>query len=69
MTAACQVERLEAAAKELGLSLATLTLARVLRRGNVAGATKPSQLEENAEASGVERPKEALVKIEAILAG
>jgi Predicted oxidoreductases (related to aryl-alcohol dehydrogenases) len=48
-----------------------LALAWVLRRDNVAsalvGASKPSQLEENAKASGVVLPPEAIERIEAIL--
>ncbi|REJ21565.1 MAG: aldo/keto reductase [Paenibacillaceae bacterium] len=66
-----KVDQLDAVAKELGLSLGTLALAWVLRQDIVAsalvGATKPSQLEENAKASGVVLPQEALDRIEAIL--
>jgi voltage-dependent potassium channel beta subunit len=66
-----KVDRLDAMAKELGFSLGTLALAWVLRRDNVAsalvGATKPAQLEENAKASGVVLPPEAIERIEAIL--
>jgi len=66
-----KVDQLDAVAKELGISLAALALAWVLRQDNVAsalvGATKPSQLEENAKASGVELPREMLDRIETIL--
>jgi len=50
------VERLEPLAAEAGLSLAQFALAWVLREPNVAsaiiGASRPSQVEENAAASG-----------------
>jgi 1-deoxyxylulose-5-phosphate synthase len=50
------VERLKPLAAEAGLSLAQFALAWVLRETNVAsaiiGASRPSQVEENAAASG-----------------
>lgn len=67
-----KVDRLDAVAKELGLSLSTLAIAWILRHEGVAsalvGATKPSQLEENAKASGVVLPQEIIDRIEEILA-
>ncbi|MBV9883819.1 MAG: aldo/keto reductase family protein [Sphingomonadaceae bacterium] len=52
------VERLKPLAAEAGLSLAQFALAWVLREPNVAsaiiGASRPSQVEENAAASGAE---------------
>lgn len=67
-----KVERLDAVAKELDLSLSTLAIAWILRHESVAsalvGATKTSQLEENAKASGVSLSQETIERIEAILA-
>src|SRR5881227_2473428 len=52
-----RVQRLRPVAEELGLSMAQLALAWVLREENVAsaivGASRPEQLEDNAGASGV----------------
>jgi len=48
--------------------MSQLALAWCLRQTNVAsaivGATTPAQIEENAKASGVELPSEALAKID-----
>lgn len=67
-----KVERLDAVAKELDLSLSTLAIAWILRHESVAsalvGATKTSQLEENVKASGVALTQETIDRIEAILA-
>jgi len=67
------VERLHPIARELGLSLAQLALAWVLRRPEVSsaiiGATRPEQVEENAGASGVKLDTAALKRIDAALAG
>ncbi|HZG58673.1 aldo/keto reductase family protein [Paenibacillus sp.] len=67
-----KVRQLEGVARELGLSVGTMALAWILRQPNVAsalvGASRPSQVEENAKASGVVLPAEALERIEAILA-
>ncbi|MBB6636958.1 aldo/keto reductase family protein [Cohnella thailandensis] len=66
-----KVDQLDGIAKELGMSLSSLALAWILRHDSVAsalvGATKVSQLEENAKASGVVLPQEALDRIEEIL--
>ncbi|WP_077614040.1 aldo/keto reductase family protein [Caenibacillus caldisaponilyticus] len=66
-----KVEKLKGIADELGLSLAQLALAWILRQQNVAsalvGASRPEQIEENAKASGVKLDDEVLAKIENIL--
>ena len=67
-----KVERLRPIARDLGLTLAQLALAWVLRRPEVSsaiiGATRPEQVEENARASGVTLDAEVLRTIEAALA-
>jgi len=65
-----RVEQLRPIAAELGLTMAQLAIAWVLRQPNVAsaivGATSPSQLEETAKSSGVVLPPESLAKIDAL---
>ena len=65
------VQRLRPIAEALGLSLAQLALAWVLRRPEVSsaiiGASRPEQVEENAGASGVTLDPEVLTRIEAAL--
>ena len=67
-----KVERLRPIAAELGLTLAQLALAWVLRRPEVAsaitGATRPEQVEENAKASGVKLGEDVIRRIEAATA-
>ena len=67
-----KVERLRPVAADLGLTLAQLALAWVLRRPEVSsaiiGATRPEQVEENTGASGVKLPPDALARIEAAVA-
>jgi 1-deoxyxylulose-5-phosphate synthase len=67
------VQRLVPIARELGLSLARLALAWVLRRPEVSsaivGATRPEQVEDNAGASGVKLDVATLDRIEAALGG
>jgi aryl-alcohol dehydrogenase-like predicted oxidoreductase len=62
------VQRLVPIAERLGISLAQLSLAWVLREENVAsaiiGATRPEQVEENASGSGVELDEETLEAID-----
>jgi aryl-alcohol dehydrogenase-like predicted oxidoreductase len=62
------VERLHPIADRLGVTLAQLALAWVLRQPNVSaaiiGATRPEQVEENAAASGVELDTETLAAID-----
>jgi aryl-alcohol dehydrogenase-like predicted oxidoreductase len=66
-----RVQQLRPVADELGLSMAQLALAWVLREDNVAaaiiGATRPEQVEDNAAASGVELDSATLERIDAIL--
>ncbi|HUJ56376.1 MAG TPA: aldo/keto reductase family protein [Gaiellaceae bacterium] len=66
-----RVQRLRPVADELGLSMAQLALAWVLREENVAsaiiGATRPEQVEDNAGASGVELDEATLARIDEIL--
>ena len=67
-----RVQQLQPLAADLGLTLAQLALAWVLREPNVAapiiGATRPEQVEENAGASGVQLDGPTLERIDAILA-
>jgi len=62
------VERLRPIARELGLTLAQLSLAWVLRRPEVSsaivGASRPEQIEENAKASGVRLSEESIARVE-----
>jgi len=66
-----RVQRLRPVAEELGLSMAQLALAWVLREDNVAsaiiGASRPEQVEDNAGASGVELDTATLERIDKIL--
>jgi aryl-alcohol dehydrogenase-like predicted oxidoreductase len=65
------VQQLRPVAEELGLTMAQLALAWVLREDNVAaaiiGATRPEQVEDNAAASGVELDSATLERIDEIL--
>jgi aryl-alcohol dehydrogenase-like predicted oxidoreductase len=67
------VQRLVPVATRLGLSMAQLALAWVLREPNVAsaiaGASRPEQVHQNASASGIELDQETLTEIDGILAG
>ena len=67
------MEGLRAVASEAGLTMTQLALAWVLRQPDVSsaiiGASRPEQVEDNAAASGVELPPEALEKIDEILDG
>jgi 1-deoxyxylulose-5-phosphate synthase len=62
------VQRLSPIAEELGITMARLALAWVLREENVAsaivGASRPSQVEENAAASGIELDEAVLRAID-----
>lgn len=68
-----KVIQLNAIAKELGITVAQLALAWILRQPNVAsalvGASRPQQVVENAAASGITLAPEVLEKIEGILVG
>lgn len=67
------VQGLRAVADELGITMAQLALAWVLREENVAsaiiGATRAEQVEENAAASGIELGEDVLRRIDEILDG
>jgi 1-deoxyxylulose-5-phosphate synthase len=67
-----RLQELQPVADELGISMAQLALAWVLRELNVAsaiiGATRPEQVEENAAASGIELDEETLERIDELLA-
>jgi aryl-alcohol dehydrogenase-like predicted oxidoreductase len=62
------MQRLRPIADGLGITMAQLALAWVLREENVAsaiiGATRPEQVEENAAASGIELDQETLRAID-----
>jgi aryl-alcohol dehydrogenase-like predicted oxidoreductase len=66
-----RVQRLRPVADGLGLSMAQLALAWLLREKNVAsaiiGASRPEQVEDNAAASGVELDEATLASIDEIL--
>ena len=66
-----RVQELRPVAEGLGLSMAQLALAWVLREENVAsaiiGATRPEQVSDNAAASGVELDAATLERIDEIL--
>jgi 1-deoxyxylulose-5-phosphate synthase len=65
------VQRLRPIAKRLGITMAQLALAWVLREKDVAsaiiGASRPQQVEENAAASGIELGEETLREIDEAL--
>lgn len=67
-----KAERLRAVAKEAGMPLSRLALAFVLRQKNVAsaltGASRPEQVEENVQASGITLDGDLLAAIESALA-
>jgi aryl-alcohol dehydrogenase-like predicted oxidoreductase len=65
------VQRLRPVAEEVGVSMAQLALAWVLREPNVAsaiiGASRPEQVDDNAAASGVVLSDEVLARIDDVL--
>lgn len=67
------VQDLQPIAADLGVSMATLALAWVLRNDNVSaaiiGATKPEQVTENVGASGLELSDDVLTRIDEVLDG
>jgi aryl-alcohol dehydrogenase-like predicted oxidoreductase len=67
-----RVQQLGEVAKGLGISMAQLALAWVLREPNVAsaivGASRPQQVEDNAAASGIDLDGATLARIDEILA-
>ncbi|WP_084078138.1 aldo/keto reductase family protein [Demequina sp. NBRC 110057] len=66
-----RVQALAPVAEELDLTMAQLALAWVLQNPNVSaaiiGASRPEQVYENAKASGVEIPAEAMARIDEAL--
>jgi len=68
-----RVEDLRPIADDLGITMAQLALAWVLREPNVAsaiiGASRPEQVADNAAASGIELDRETLARIDAALEG
>jgi aryl-alcohol dehydrogenase-like predicted oxidoreductase len=72
-TVLARVQELRGVAGELGITMAQLALAWVLREPNVAsaivGASRPEQVADNAAASGIELDEETLGRIDEILAG
>ena len=67
-----RVQQLQPIAEENGCTMAQLALAWALRRPEVSslivGATKPKQLRDNAEASGIELDEETIEAIDSALA-
>src|SRR3954464_5306486 len=67
------VQEVDAIARELGISMAQLAIAWVLRQPNVAsaivGASRPEQVDDNVAASGVEVPPDALLRIDQAVSG
>lgn len=68
-----RVQALRPVADELGLTMAQLAVAWVLQNPNVAGAiigaSRPGQVAENVQASGVTIPAELMERIDTALAG
>ncbi|KGE16255.1 aldo/keto reductase family protein [Paenibacillus wynnii] len=66
-----KVQQLGKVASELDLTVGQLALAWILRQPNVSsalvGASRPSQVEENVKASGIELTEEVLKRVEDIL--
>jgi aryl-alcohol dehydrogenase-like predicted oxidoreductase len=66
------VQELRPIADELDITMAQMAIAWVLREPGVSsaivGASRPEQVEENAAASGIELPPEALERIDEVLA-
>lgn len=67
-----KVQRLEGIAREQGCSMAQLALAWILRRPEVTsciiGATRPDQVADNAEASGIKLDEQTIRRIDEVLA-
>lgn len=65
------VKQLNDIACELDITMSQLALAWILRQPNISsaliGASRPSQVEENIKASGIQLPEKSLQKIEEIL--
>ena len=67
------VQDLQPIADDLGITMAQLALAWVLREPGVSsaivGASRPEQVEENVAASGVELGEDVLARIDEVLGG
>jgi aryl-alcohol dehydrogenase-like predicted oxidoreductase len=67
------VQRLRSIAAGLGITMAQLAIAWILREPNVAsaiiGASRPEQVDDNASASGIELHDETLAAIDEAVAG
>ncbi|AOZ93135.1 aldo/keto reductase family protein [Paenibacillus crassostreae] len=67
-----KVQQLEKVANELGIKVGQLALAWILRQDNVSsalvGASRPEQVVQNVEASGITLSADVLTQIEGILA-
>jgi aryl-alcohol dehydrogenase-like predicted oxidoreductase len=65
------VQGLRPIADELGITMAQMAIAWVLREPGISsaivGASRPEQVDENVAASGIELPPEALAKIDETL--
>ena len=66
-----RVQRLQPIADDLGITMAQMALAWILRQPNVAsaivGASRPQQVEDNAAASGISLDAETLRRIDEVL--
>jgi voltage-dependent potassium channel beta subunit len=66
------VQNLRPIAEELGITMAQLAIAWVLREPGISsaiiGASRPEQVDENVAASGIELPPEVLARIDEVLA-
>ena len=66
-----RVQRLQPLADDLGITMAQMALAWILRQPNVAsaivGASRPQQVEDNAAASGISLDAETLRRIDEVL--
>ncbi len=67
------VDRLRSVASDAGLSLSQLALAWILRHDNVSsaiiGASRPEQVEDNAQAAGVRLSPDVVSEIDGVLEG
>ena len=66
-----KTEKIKEIADQLGIPMAQLALAWILREDNISsaiiGASKPSQIEMNVKASGYKIPDDILCELEKIL--
>jgi aryl-alcohol dehydrogenase-like predicted oxidoreductase len=65
------IDQLHAVAEEVGCTLSQLSLAWILQKDGftscITGATRPSQIEENCKASGIELSRDQLARIDEII--